>query len=79
MMSGVCDAGDTGGIVEADWSTINWVKINYMISIGLNPWYTGQTTTSTPAVASASCSDVPPNSQYTCAQQVSQVKHSQAM
>lgn len=34
-------AGDTGGIVESDWATINWNKITYMTSIGLNPWYRG--------------------------------------
>ena len=62
--------GDTGGIVEADWTTINWTKINYMISLGLNPWYRGQSAAATPAVPAGACSDTPPNSQYTCAQQV---------
>lgn len=62
--------GDTGGIVEADWTTINWTKINYMISLGLNPWYRGQSAAATPAVPAGTCSDTPPNSQYTCAQQV---------
>jgi len=57
--------GDTGGIVEADWT-----KINYMISLGLNPWYRGQSAAATPAVPAGTCSDTPPNSQYTCAQQV---------
>ncbi|KAL0031693.1 hypothetical protein WJX79_001570 [Trebouxia sp. C0005] len=63
------NSGDTGGIVEADWTTINWTKINYMISIGLNPWYSGQSAAATPAVPAGACSDTPPNSQYTCAQQ----------
>ena len=40
--------GDTGGIVEADWSTINWNKVNYMLSIGLQPWYRSKS--ATPAV-----------------------------
>jgi len=56
--------------VEADWTTINWTKINYMISLGLNPWYQGQSAAATPAVPAGACSDIPPNSQYTCAQQV---------
>ena len=46
-------AGDTGGIVNNDWSTISWTKINYMMSIGLNPWYTGgQGAPATPAARS---------------------------
>ncbi len=70
MVSAVRGVGDTGGIVEADWTTINWTKINYMISLGLNPWYLGQSAAATPVVPAGTCSDTPPNSQYTCAQQV---------
>lgn len=36
------NSGDTGGIVEADWLTINWGKINWMASVGLIPWYSNQ-------------------------------------
>lgn len=36
------NSGDTGGIVEADWLTINWGKINWMASVGLVPWYSNQ-------------------------------------
>ena len=35
--------------MEDDWATINWGKVNYMISIGLKPWYRGQSAPSTPA------------------------------
>ncbi|MBP9743317.1 MAG: cellulase family glycosylhydrolase, partial [Burkholderiales bacterium] len=45
------NSGDTGGIVANDWTTVQWVKINYLSSgtisgvttnpngIGLAPWY----------------------------------------
>ena len=75
-MSALHGVGDTGGIVEADWTTINWTKINYMISLGLNPWYRGQSAVATPAVPAGACSDTPPNSQYTCAQQARLSAHS---
>eukprot|EP00775_Hariotina_reticulata_P013833 gene13833-13954_t len=28
-----------GGIVEADWATIDWNKVNFLRRIGLTPWY----------------------------------------
>jgi aryl-phospho-beta-D-glucosidase BglC (GH1 family) len=28
-----------GGIVEADWATIDWNKVNFLRQIGLTPWY----------------------------------------
>lgn len=45
------NSGDTGGIVANDWTTIQWVKVNYLSNgtisgsttnpngLGLNPWY----------------------------------------
>lgn len=33
------NSGDTGGIVENDWRTIAWTKIEYLTTIGLKPWY----------------------------------------
>ncbi|DBB06710.1 TPA: hypothetical protein ACH3X1_012211 [Trebouxia sp. C0004] len=72
------NSGDTGGIVEADWTTINWTKINYMISLGLNPWYRGQSADATLAVPAGACFDTPPNNQYTCAQQAGWGKCSEA-
>lgn len=33
------NSGDTGGIVENDWQTINWKKVNYLRTLGLRPWY----------------------------------------
>ena len=41
-------AGDTKGIVEQDWSSVIWQKINYMQSIGLKPWYMGAGSSSAP-------------------------------
>jgi hypothetical protein len=35
------NSGDTGGIVADDWRTILWNKVEYLTSIGLNPWYAG--------------------------------------
>ncbi len=32
-------AGDTQGLVAADWSTILWNKIDYLKQQGLQPWY----------------------------------------
>lgn len=34
------NSGDTGGIVKDDWLNIQWKKIDYLIQIGLKPWYT---------------------------------------
>ncbi|KAL3142124.1 hypothetical protein ABBQ32_004742 [Trebouxia sp. C0010 RCD-2024] len=36
------NSGDTGGIVQQDWLTINWNKIDWMASVGLTPWYAKQ-------------------------------------
>lgn len=36
------NSGDTKGIVEQDWLTINWNKIDWMTSVGLTPWYANQ-------------------------------------
>jgi hypothetical protein len=37
------NSGDTGGIAmpdyPGDWGSINWNKIDYLISLGLSPWY----------------------------------------
>ena len=30
---------DTGGVVGADWSGIDWRKVAFMQRIGLRPWY----------------------------------------
>ena len=45
------DSGDTGGIVQDDWKQIEWVKIAYLETLGLTPWYRQK---ATPAVPSAS-------------------------
>jgi hypothetical protein len=34
------NSGDTGGLVEDNWLTILWNKIDYLATIGLKPWYT---------------------------------------
>ena len=36
------NSGDTGGIVQQDWLTINWNKVDWMASVGLKPWYANQ-------------------------------------
>lgn len=33
------NSGDTGGIVQDDWSTVIWKKVDYLGTIGLQPWY----------------------------------------
>lgn len=33
------NSSDTGGIVGDNWVEIQWKKIDYLITIGLNPWY----------------------------------------
>ncbi|CAL8461996.1 g1527 [Coccomyxa elongata] len=34
------NSGDTGGLVQDDWLTVIWNKVDYLISaIGLQPWY----------------------------------------
>lgn len=33
------NSGDTGGLVEDDWKSIIWDKIDYLSTIGLTPWY----------------------------------------
>ncbi len=33
------DSGDTGGLVENDWESIIWPKIDYLTQLGLEPWY----------------------------------------
>jgi len=33
------NSGDTGGLVEDNWNTIVWKKIDYLTTIGLTPWY----------------------------------------
>ena len=33
------DSGDTGGLVEADWETLIWPKIDFLTQLGLEPWY----------------------------------------
>ena len=34
-----CCAGDTHGIVEDDWATLRWDKLNYLLTLGVTPWY----------------------------------------
>lgn len=31
--------GDTGGILESNWLTINYEKVKYLVKVGLRPWY----------------------------------------
>lgn len=50
-LTGLNGVGDTGGIVEEDWSTINWGKIDYLQSVGLQPWYRSKS--ATPAAPAA--------------------------
>lgn len=38
------NSGDTGGIVDNDWRTILWNKVEYLTNIGLKPWYMGPPT-----------------------------------
>ena len=46
------DSGDTGGLVEDDWVSLAWVKLQYLTTLGLSPWYNGGTTvTPTPTPA----------------------------
>ncbi|BDA41280.1 probable major extracellular endoglucanase at C-terminar half [Coccomyxa sp. Obi] len=34
------NSGDTGGLVQDDWLTVIWNKVDYMMSaVGLQPWY----------------------------------------
>ena len=32
-------AASSGGVVDDDWTSIHWNKIDYLISCGLRPWY----------------------------------------
>jgi hypothetical protein len=34
------NSGDTGGIVADDWTQIEWGKVDYLIRLGLKPWFT---------------------------------------
>lgn len=47
------NSGDTKGLVQDDWLTINWNKIDWLASVGLTPWYANSlnptTTTSSPS------------------------------
>lgn len=40
------NSGDTGGIVEQDWLTIHWNKVDWMASVGLTPWYANKASSS---------------------------------
>ena len=33
------NSDDTGGLVENDWKTIVWEKIDFLTQLGLEPWY----------------------------------------
>lgn len=33
------DSGDTGGVVDDSWTNVLWNKVQYLITIGLAPWY----------------------------------------
>ena len=36
------NSGDTGGLVNSpNWDSIVWPKIEYLVTLGLAPWYTG--------------------------------------
>lgn len=42
------NSGDTGGIVEDDWVRIIWKKIDYLLTVGLKPWYLDPSKEQTP-------------------------------
>jgi hypothetical protein len=34
------NSGDTGGLVENDWQTFNWLKLRWLQdNLDLKPWY----------------------------------------
>ena len=33
------NSGDTGGLVQDDWSTLEWVKLAFLQGVGLRPWF----------------------------------------
>ncbi|DBB04409.1 TPA: hypothetical protein ACH3X1_012892 [Trebouxia sp. C0004] len=36
------NSGDTKGLVQDDWLTVNWNKVDWLASVGLAPWYANQ-------------------------------------
>jgi len=32
------NSGDTGGLVRDDWTTLEWVKLAFLTTLGLRPW-----------------------------------------
>lgn len=55
-----CTLHCAGGIVADDWCTINWQKIQYLITCGLRPWYLDNTTPAA-AMSDNSCQQPSPN------------------
>ena len=33
------NSGDTGGLVDSTWLTLQWVKVRWLNGLGLTPWY----------------------------------------
>ena len=33
------NSGDTGGLVQDDWTTLEWDKLAFLTKIGLRPWH----------------------------------------
>eukprot|EP00891_Asterochloris_glomerata_P005014 jgi/Astpho2/5014/Aster-05948 len=51
------NSGDTGGLVDTDWTSILWNKINWLQTVGLVPWYAyGQAAPSSTPETSANSS-----------------------
>ena len=46
------NSGDTGGLVSDDWLRIEWKKIDYLRTIGLDPWAAGGDSTWVPSIPS---------------------------
>ena len=33
------NSGDTGGLVQDDWHTLQWRKLAFLTTLGLRPWF----------------------------------------
>ncbi|KAF6266483.1 glycoside hydrolase superfamily [Scenedesmus sp. NREL 46B-D3] len=52
------NSGDTGGLVDDSWMTLQWVKLRYLMdNLGLTPWYKPRNNRRRPASAPAASSN----------------------
>jgi aryl-phospho-beta-D-glucosidase BglC (GH1 family) len=55
------NSGDTGGLVDDGWKNIQWKKIDYLKTLGLDPWAGGGQSSPSPAQPSPSPSPAQPS------------------